>query len=514
MNEISARNRSIASRSFVTTFLLVLITTFNAALTVHYELRRGNYQELHVTMALEASTEKSDGSNHPISDDFQEDLSSQLELQHQRRQLSTDVVDKKYIDPRTVTLRVPQPLHDHLYRINPLVRPDGYPWHRWAVPSDGSYPLNNQKFVSILARLGRGENELGDVHPRDYVSGETHITADTIRLYGMVQVFIIRGGKVLRPSGKTGAFVSLIQNAIGMAKKYEDVEPSLKLLTEGDFPLIYDSNDYPWCGDDLVPVFRLNAIKSRKCKHAWPVLSLTYFTDASNIQLLESPYNWDEIMTRWDQAYPWNSKIPKVVWRGRMTGYTYRDGERPRQKLVEYAKSHTDIMDIESTNKNNTIDQDDFQNFMAILDIDGNAWSARFAKLLCYSSVVIKVDPTYVGYWDNEVEPWVHYLPVRADFSDLEKTVRYVINPANAEHISWIIKNAQAFCRTKLTIEQHTVDILWTLLAYAELLAKSSDFFLEWKSNRDAYDMPSLNMKAWPGRGPEAVFKHLQDFVG
>lgn len=396
MNEISARNRSIPSWSFVTTFLLVLITTFNAALTVHYELRRGNYQELHVTMALEASTEKSDGSNHPISDDFQEDtviadLSSQLELQHQRRQLSTDVVDKKYIDPRTVTLRVPQPLHDHLYRINPLVRPDGYPWHRWAVPSDGSYPLNNQKFVSILARLGRGENELGDVHPRDYVSGETHITADTIRLYGMVQVFIIRGGKVLRPSGKTGAFVSLIQNAIGMAKKYEDVEPSLKLLTEGDFPLIYDSNDYPWCGDDLVPVFRLNAIKSRKCKHAWPVLSLTYFTDASNIQLLESPYNWDEIMTRWDQAYPWNSKIPKVVWRGRMTGFTYRDGERPRQKLVEYAKSHTDIMDIESTNKNNTIDQDDFQNFMAILDIDGNAWSARFAKLLCYSSVVIKV---------------------------------------------------------------------------------------------------------------------------
>jgi hypothetical protein len=72
----------------------------------------------------------------------------------------------------------------------------------------------------------------------------------------------------------------------------------------------------------------------------------------------------------------------------------------------------------------------------------------------------------------------------------------------------------KAFCRTKLTIEQHTVDILWTLLAYAELLAKSSDFFLAWKSNRDAYDMPSLNMKAWPGRGPEAVFKHLQDFAG
>jgi hypothetical protein len=53
------------------------------------------------------------------------------------------------------------------------------------------------------------------------------------------------------------------------------------------------------------------------------------------------------------------------------------------------------------------------------------------------------VDPTYVSYWDEEVEPWVHYIPVKADFSNLEETVRYVTNPANAEQIAWIIKNAQ-----------------------------------------------------------------------
>jgi hypothetical protein len=48
-----------------------------------------------------------------------------------------------------------------------------------------------------------------------------------------------------------------------------------------------------------------------------------------------------------------------------------------------------------------------------------------------------------VSYWDEEVEPWVHYIPVKADFSNLEETVRYVTNPANAEQIAWIIKNAQ-----------------------------------------------------------------------
>jgi len=72
MNEISALNRSRTSRSVVTTFLLVLITTFNAALTIHYELRRGNHQELNVTLALEANTEQTDRNNNPVADDFQE----------------------------------------------------------------------------------------------------------------------------------------------------------------------------------------------------------------------------------------------------------------------------------------------------------------------------------------------------------------------------------------------------------------------------------------------------------
>jgi hypothetical protein len=115
----------------------------------------------------------------------------------------------------------------------------------------------------------------------------------------------------------------------------------------------------------------------------------------------------------------------------------------------------------------------------------------------CYNSVVIKVESTYVGYWEKELKPWVHYIPVEADFSDLEKTVRYVMDPQNAEQIQQVIKNSQAFCRTKLTMEQYTVDILWTLLAYRELIAGSPDFLDEWRSNEAAYSMPALDMKSW-----------------
>ncbi len=37
------------------------------------------------------------------------------------------------------------------------------------------------------------------------------------------------------------------------------------------------------------------------------------------------------------------------------------------------------------------IEFNDQMRFKAILDIDGNNWSARFPKLLCTNSVVIKV---------------------------------------------------------------------------------------------------------------------------
>ena len=58
----------------------------------------------------------------------------------------------------------------------------------------------------------------------------------------------------------------------------------------------------------------------------------------------------------------------------------YKDGERPRQKLMEDVKDYTNIMDIQVSFKDNFIDQDDVQPYMAVSDIDGNDWCARFAK--------------------------------------------------------------------------------------------------------------------------------------
>ena len=75
--------------------------------------------------------------------------------------------------------------------------------------------------------------------------------------------------------------------------------------------------------------------------------------------------------------------------------------------------------------------------------------------------------------------------------------MRYALDPQNAAQVRQIIRNGQLFCRTKLTMQQYTVDLLWSLLAYAELLAGSPDFDRVWRKDRSAYWMEGQRMKPW-----------------
>ena len=102
----------------------------------------------------------------------------------------------------------------------------------------------------------------------------------------------------------------------------------------------------------------------------------------------------------------------------------------------------------------------------------------------------------------KELRPWVHYIPAEPDFSDLEQMVRYALDLKNAKQVRQIIRNGQRFCRTKLTMPQYTVDLLWTLTAYADMLAQSPDFYRTWRADPIAYRMEKQRMAPW--RQPSA----------
>ncbi|KAG2123705.1 glycosyltransferase family 90 protein [Suillus cothurnatus] len=53
-----------------------------------------------------------------------------------------------------------------------------------------------------------------------------------------------------------------------------------------------------------------------------------------------------------------------------------------------------------------------------VLDVDGNGWSSRFKRLMTSNSVVFK-STVYPEWFTQRIAPWVHYIPIQIDYSDL-----------------------------------------------------------------------------------------------
>ncbi|KAJ7040651.1 glycosyl transferase family 90-domain-containing protein [Mycena alexandri] len=53
-----------------------------------------------------------------------------------------------------------------------------------------------------------------------------------------------------------------------------------------------------------------------------------------------------------------------------------------------------------------------------VIDVDGNGWSGRFKRLITSNSLVFKAT-IYPEWYIDRIAPWVHYVPIQLDLSDL-----------------------------------------------------------------------------------------------
>ncbi|KAH7096655.1 hypothetical protein BKA62DRAFT_492198 [Auriculariales sp. MPI-PUGE-AT-0066] len=58
------------------------------------------------------------------------------------------------------------------------------------------------------------------------------------------------------------------------------------------------------------------------------------------------------------------------------------------------------------------------KHYKYIFDVDGNAWSSRFRRLMTRNSLLFK-STVFPEWWTDRVMPWVHFVPVKVDYSDL-----------------------------------------------------------------------------------------------
>jgi hypothetical protein len=148
----------------------------------------------------------------------------------------------------------------------------------------------------------------------------------------------------------------------------------------------------------------------------------------------------------------WSARTPIAFWRGSTTGRTLSDdltGWRtlPRVRLCEIGREHPDVIDAGLSRITQMITTESeveigasglvsdfvpatqFDKFKYQIDIDGNSnsWTGLFEKLLT-ASPVLKVTSSqgYRQWYYDRLKPWVNFVPVAADMSDLVEKIGWL----------------------------------------------------------------------------------------
>lgn len=158
-------------------------------------------------------------------------------------------------------------------------------------------------------------------------------------------------------------------------------------------------------------------------------------------------------------------KVSKLLWRGSTTGaefkagYKWEDSQRARLHLMSHRTDgrinvlnsqdrSTETLNLNRKDINSlfmdtsfsggpvqcdpdtcqlmdqifdfapTMGLDESYQYKYLIDVDGNGWSGRFHRLISTKSLVLK-STIFPEWYSDRVQPWVHYVPIKVDYSDL-----------------------------------------------------------------------------------------------
>lgn len=175
-----------------------------------------------------------------------------------------------------------------------------------------------------------------------------------------------------------------------------------------------------------------------------------------------SPIIWDTFYLKsqaikvLDVDISWEAKISKAIWRGKLSGAV--EGETFDAKCASNVRCTMVLKSTKMKNVDVGITQQradlfvdskihpvvspmsigELLQYKMIIVTEGDGFATSLAWALYSSSVVIMPKPKNTSFLlEEKLEPWIHYIPVEDDFSDLEKKVKFVNkNSEKAKKIS------------------------------------------------------------------------------
>ncbi len=246
------------------------------------------------------------------------------------------------------------------------------------------------------------------------------------------------------------------------------------IITKGSFEAYYDL----W-----------NSMEKPLVSHNYekytPILSMSSFEHFADI-LIPSYDDWNRTQApqKWfpksSQIYdyifdiPWEDKIPTAVFRGSSTGsgLTVETNQRLKvsymSKLEKMEKNKHDYLNAGITKWNvrpkkfmnenylQTLNLDDLDldltdkltpyeqsKYKYIIHIDGHVTAHRLSYELSMNSVILLVKNKWKNWYYDLLNPYIHYIPVKEDLSDLFEKIEWCRN--NDHKCKLIAENAKKF---------------------------------------------------------------------
>ncbi|KAE8746961.1 hypothetical protein FOCC_FOCC006381 [Frankliniella occidentalis] len=232
--------------------------------------------------------------------------------------------------------------------------------------------------------------------------------------------YIIKENKIYRRCfGKHVGFKMFV-DAILLSMSRKLYLPDMEFFFNlGDWPLS------PSAGRPLIPLFSWCGSDDTVDIHV-----PTYDITESSLQCM-GRVMLDMLSVQTNVELPWDERVTKAFWRG-------RDSRRERLHLVSLSREHPDLLNASLTNffffrneeetygpKEKHISFFKFFDYKYQVNVDGTVAAFRFPYLLGGGSMVIKQESKYHEHFYSLVRPWVHYVPVRHDLSDLVDRIHW-----------------------------------------------------------------------------------------
>jgi hypothetical protein len=203
--------------------------------------------------------------------------------------------------------------------------------------------------------------------------------------------------------------------------------------------------------------------------------------------------NYDDIMFNKKPEFitRWSSKKARAVFRGGPTGCGVTPETNSRIKLATMRSPDLDVGLVATSEFAQTIDTKSVRidpkyglgmlntgikpvkkismveqsGYKYLIHIDGNVNAYRLLTTMLTGSLILRVESEYTSWLDGILKPWIHYIPVKKDLSDLLTTIRWC-----KEHD----KECEQLAQNSLTIALQVSDKEFVETYFETVLNKSS----------------------------------------